>query len=217
MPPALPPRRSLFSDHGCTKTDARPIPKSSGGHTHINFHAKSTCRAPRLPGSNPVGILLFVCVLDPPCLLSKLERACGGGEGAHHCALLDCPNELDRDAPRRIRNSQSPRGTPKTPRRLSRRMDWNMRRARRRLLLREYMPSSIWHRRPTRRWPPGFAARHFLFRHLRYIEEAQGICVRVAKSFLGDVWLVGRVFVLSWLVLLEAFPLGASEERGLTS
>ena len=39
----------------------------------------------------------------------------------------------------------------------------------------------------------------------------------MAKSFLGDVWLVGRVFVLSWLVLLEAFPLGASEERGLTS
>ena len=26
---ALPPRRSLFSDHGCTKTDARPIPISS--------------------------------------------------------------------------------------------------------------------------------------------------------------------------------------------
>ena len=28
---------------------------------------------------------------------------------------------------------------------------------------------------------------------------------------------VGCVFVLSWLVLLEAFPLGASEECGLTS
>ena len=45
-------------------------------------------------------------------------------------------------------------------------------------------------------------------------ERVNLACAHANESAINHV---GRVFVLSWLVLLEAFPLGASEECGLTS